>query len=87
MLCWGFCCSSKPQSENERKQKDRQIVGSCQRALLKKKKKKKKKKKGKAKVGMIPIIIDVLVMVMKGLERKLEELEIRERLQTIVKLS
>ena len=28
----GFCSSSKPPIENERKQKDRQLLGSCQRA-------------------------------------------------------
>ena len=28
----GFCCSSRQQSENKRKWKDRQIIGSCQRA-------------------------------------------------------
>ena len=28
----GFCCSNEPLSENKRKRKDRQILGSCQRA-------------------------------------------------------
>ena len=27
----GFCCSGKPQSENKRKRKDRQIQGPCLR--------------------------------------------------------
>ena len=32
MLSNKFCCSNGPQSENERKQNDKQILGSCQRA-------------------------------------------------------
>ena len=27
----GFCCSDRPQSKNERKRKNRQVLGPCQK--------------------------------------------------------
>ena len=30
LLYCGFCCSSSPQSENQRKRKKRQVLGPCQ---------------------------------------------------------
>ena len=55
------------------KQKDRQILGSCKRAG----------KLWNMKVAVIPIVVGALGTVLKGLEKKLEGMEIRERIKTI----
>ena len=52
--------------KKSRKQKDRQILGFGQ----------KKEKKMNIRVTVIPIVIDAFGRVAKGLEKRLEELEI-----------
>ena len=65
-----FCCSGRPQSENERKKKDKYL--DLVREL---------KNLWNMKVTVIPIVVGTLVIILKGLER-LEELEIK-RIETI----
>ena len=59
----GFWHSSRPQGENKRNLKDRQIFGPFQR--------------NKMRVTVIPIVNDALGPVTKGLEESLERLESR----------
>ena len=60
--------------KNKRKRKDKHIPGPCQRS---------KKKQWNMKVTVIPIVISALETVSKGLEERLEELEIGGRIETI----
>ena len=57
-------------------QKDRQILGPAREL-------KKNKKLLNMKVMVIPIVVGALGMVPKGLEKRLEEFEIRGRTKTI----
>ena len=55
------------------KENKRQILGPCLRT----------KKLWNMRITGIPIVVDVLGKVRKGLEKRLEELEIKKRIETI----
>ena len=57
----GLCCPGGPQSENKRKQKERQILGPCQRTKI---------KLWNMKVTVIPIISGALGTAHKGMETR-----------------
>ena len=59
---------------NESKMIKKKLLGSWQRI---------KKKPKNMKVTMIPIVVGVLGTVPKSLERRLEELKIKRRIETI----
>ena len=61
--------------ENKRKQKVRQIPGSCQKA--------EEKKLCNMKLTVTPVVVCALGTVPKGLEKRLVELKIRRRNETI----
>ena len=69
-----FCRPSGPQTENQRKRKQRQIIRSCLRT---------KKKLLNIRVTMILIVIGALGTLPKDLVRGLEELELGGRAETI----
>ena len=69
----GHCRPDEPQMENQNKRMERQELGTCQRT----------KELWKMNVTVIPIIIGVLGMTLKSFIRRLEELEIKERAETI----
>ena len=69
----GVYCFSEPQTENQRKQKERQVLRPCQRT----------KKAVEDEVTVIPVVIGMLQIVLKDLEKRLEKLEIREWIKTI----
>ena len=62
------------QNENQRERKDIQILVPCQRA---------EKELWNMKVMVILIVVGALEMLLKSLEKRLEELEIRGRIKTI----
>ena len=68
-----FTVPVNPQRENERKRKDWQILGAYQRT---------KKKLWNMKVIAIPIVVDVLGTIPKGVEKRLKKLKIRGRIET-----
>ena len=68
MVSRGFYHSSRPQSENKRKQKNKLVLRPCQRT----------KKTVKHEGGMILIVAGAV-----GIGKKLEELEIRGGIETI----
>ena len=67
MPLYGFCL------ENERKQKDRQILGPCH----------KTKKLRSIRVNVVPIVVRALGRVSKSLEKGLEKLVISGRIENI----
>ena len=69
----GFCRLSEPQSEIERKWKDNKYL-DLTREL---------KQLWKMKVTVILIVVGALVTVPKGLDKRLDDLKIRERMDTI----
>ena len=74
LLSSGFCYSSEPEKENKRMQNDRQVLGPCQRT---------KKNLENMRVTMIPITVNALEMVPKGVEKQLKELKIRGRIKNL----
>ena len=68
-----LCYFSSPQSENERKRKVRQLPSPCL----------KNKQIWNMKVTVVPIVISALGTISKGLVQRLEDLEIREQVDTI----
>ena len=68
-----FFYNGGPESETLRKRKERQVLGSCQRT----------KKLLIMIETEIPLVIDAFGTVLKGLERRLKELEIGGRAKTI----
>ena len=58
----GFCHPGRPQNEDEKKRKDRQIPGSRQRT---------EKKLWNMRVMVLPIVIGALGTVSNGLEKRL----------------
>ena len=69
----GFGRFDGPLSKNRRKQKEKQIRGPCQRT----------KNLWNIRVMVIPIVIGAYETVPKSLMKRLEELEIRGRTETI----
>ena len=69
------CCSRDPRLRNERKREYRQILELSQRN--------KKKMAMEHEGNGVPIVIGVLGTVPKGLEERLEELQIRGRIKAI----
>ena len=67
LLYRASCCPSRPQSKNQTKQKDRQVLGACLRT----------------KKTMEPTVIGTLRKVPKGMVRELEEMEIGGQVETI----
>ena len=76
MSSGGFCRSQsenkRSQRENKRKRKDRQILGSCQKA-----------EKTVEHASNSDFVVDALQTVPNDLEKRLEELKIRGRVETI----
>ena len=72
--CKGLCSSDRPLSENQKKEKERKILGPCYRT----------EKLRNMRVTDIPIEIGALRTIHKDLEKVLEELEIRGRIETIL---
>ena len=66
----GFCGSNGSQSDNEGKRKNYQICEPCQ--------------KTRKKQTVLSIVTGALETVPKSLEKRLEELEIRRRIETIL---
>ena len=67
-----FCCSSRPQNKNQKKNKYNYLKLA-----------KELRKLWNRRVTVISIAIGALEMITKGLERALEELEIRGWIETI----
>ena len=70
----GVYCTSEPQSKNKRKQNKKLVLRPYQTT---------KKKLWNTKVTMIPIVIGVPEIIPKGFVNRLEDLEIRRKLETI----
>ena len=67
-----FAVSADHTGKMKERNKNRQILGSCQRA---------EKKLWNIKMTVTPMILGILGTVPKGLEKRLVELEIRERMK------
>ena len=68
----GYCYSSRPQSENVQKQKDKYLDSAS-----------KLEKQWNMKVTVIPIVVGALGTVSKGLTKRLKKLEIRGKIEII----
>ena len=69
----GLCRPGGPQSKNQRKRKEREVLRPCQRT----------KKMWNLRVTRIPIIFGALVTVPTILKKELEELEIQGQIKTM----
>ena len=74
----GFCCFGGFQGENKRKRSDRQILETFQREL---------KKLWNMKLTVMPIVLGALGSASEDLEKRLERLEIRGRIETILTIA
>ena len=63
-----------PENHREKKQKDRQILGLCQRT---------KKKQWNIRVTVISNVVGALGTVPSGFEKRLEKREIRRKIETV----